>query len=463
MQSNFLKPGMVDGVVSQRLMREVVQPGICTGCGGCVAMDASGVSVMKDTLVGPIPQFAPGADISPLAFECCPGKGVNYPELYTRFYGAFPTNWLTGPTVSVRTGHASNETVRRNGASGGVLTQVMIYLLEQKLIDAAIVVKQGVPSPEQARAVFASTRQEILDASQSVYIPVSTLDKLRELEPGKTYAMTCLPDQAAALRSMQLAGDARALQVRFLLGPYTGTALYPAAIRSFLRSCGVSAGDAITSLKWRAGEWPGYLEIKTTSGRLIRSNKFYYNYLIPFFITRNSLQNMDFANEFCDLSVGDAWSPRFEKAGGGHSVITTRTRAMEGIIVEMIGKGLLAVEQMDELKATEMHGHMIDFKKRGGYIRNRMRKFFGRPAADFGMKPSPLPVSRVLVEIVISTIFFLASMSVCRWVVERIPERIIGPLFNRLRLTWKAASKPTKRKGLGSLKMIPLPHDVKPE
>ncbi len=76
------------------------------------------------------------------------------------------------------------------------------------------------------------------------------------------------------------------------------------------------ARDGITSLKWRAGEWPGYLEIKTESGRLIRSNKFYYNYLIPFFITRNSLQNMDFANEFCDLSVGDAWSPRFEKAGG---------------------------------------------------------------------------------------------------------------------------------------------------
>ncbi|MEI9959626.1 MAG: hypothetical protein WDM76_00435 [Limisphaerales bacterium] len=74
-------------------------------------------------------------------------------------------------------------------------------------------------------------------------------------------------------------------------------------------------------------------------------------------------------------------------------------------MTDMIGKGLLTVELIDELKATEMHGHMIDFKKRGGYIRNRIRRFFGRPAADFGMKPSPLPVSRVLVELVISTIF----------------------------------------------------------
>jgi coenzyme F420 hydrogenase subunit beta len=98
---------------------------------------------------------------------------------------------------------------------------------------------------------------------------------------------------------------------------------------------------------------------------------------------------------------------------------------------------------------------MIDFKKRGGYIRNRMRRFLCQPAADFGMKPSRLPVSRVLVEVVISGIFALAGTLFCRWLVERVPERVIGPVFNRLRLVWKAASKPTKRKGLGSLKMIP--------
>lgn len=439
------------------LRRRVIRPGLCTGCGACVGLETTGSAMMQETPLGPIPHFSEGTRLPLLAYECCPGKGLDYPQLHTRVYGQPPANWLTGPTLAVRTGHASDASVRRNGASGGVLTQVLIYLLEQNLIDAAVVVRQGVPTPAEARAVFATTREEILAAAQSVYIPVATLDRLRDFEPGKRYAMACLPDQAAALRCLQQAGDPRALQVRYLVGPYTGTAMYPAAIRSFLRSCGVSAWDEITSLKWRAGEWPGYLEVKTASGRLIRSNKFYYNYLIPFFITRNSLQNMDFANEFCDLSVGDAWSPRFESAGGGHSVITTRTPAMEEIVATMAARGILTVEPVEELKATEMHGHMIDFKKRGGYIRNRLRRCLGRPAADFGMKPDPLPASRVLVELVISTIFFLAGTPVCRWLVEHIPERIIGPFFNRLRLLWKAASKPTKRKGLGALKMIPTP------
>jgi hypothetical protein len=38
---------------------------------------------------------------------------------------------------------------------------------------------------------------------------------------------------------------------------------------------------------------------------------------------------------------------------------------------------------------------------------------------------------------------------------EHIPERILGPLFNNLRLAWKNASKPAKRKGLKDLRMEP--------
>jgi coenzyme F420 hydrogenase subunit beta len=441
--------------IAHRLAREIVRPGLCTGCGACVLLDSSGGSRMEPSPRGPVPVFPASTSLPPLAYDACPGKGLDYPALYRDVYGALPTNWLTGPTLRVRTGYASDETIRRAGASGGVLTRTLLYLLEEKLIDAAILARQGIPTPEQARAAIAATPEEVLASAQSVYIPVAMLDILRELQPGKRYAITCLPDQAAALRRLQLAGDPRARQIRFVLGPYTGTALYPAAIDSYLRSCGVAREDRVTSLKWRAGEWPGYLEIRTQSGRVLRSNKFYYNYLIPFFITRNSLQNMDFANEFCDLAVGDAWSPRFESLGGGHSVITTRSAEMESIIAAMASRGLLTVNDIDEFKATEMHGHMIDFKKRGGYIRSRFRRRLGLPAADFGMRPDPLPAGRILVELVISTLFLLGGTWLCRRIVELIPERIIGPLFNRLRLTWKSLSKPAKRKGLGALKMVP--------
>ncbi|MFA5044208.1 MAG: Coenzyme F420 hydrogenase/dehydrogenase, beta subunit C-terminal domain, partial [Kiritimatiellia bacterium] len=444
--------------ICERLQRDVIRAGICTSCGACAALDPSGRAYMEDTLYGPRPAFpADGAELPQLAWEACPGKGIRYADLYLKHYGRLPENWLLGCFKCVRTGHSADPVIRRNGASGGVISHTLIYLLEQKLVDAALVVRQGIPTPEKARVTIARSRAEVLAAAQSVYIPVATLDILAQLLPHERYAMVCLPDQAAALRTLQLAGHAAARRIRFLLGPYTGTALYPSAIRCYLRSKGVNDNDAIAALKWRAGEWPGYLEIRTASGKVFRSKKFYYNFLIPFFITQASLQGMDFTNEFCDLSVGDAWSPRFESEGGGHSVIATRTDEMEGIIRDMERSGLLAATMADPAETLAMHGHMLDFKKRGSYIRNRIRKLFGRRAPDYGLAPRPLPASRVLVELVIGGLFLVCGTRAARWVVARIPESVIGPLFNRLRLAWKSLSKPTKRKGLGKLEMVVTP------
>jgi coenzyme F420 hydrogenase subunit beta len=432
----------------------VVKPGICVGCGACVALDPSGQSVMERTPKGPRPLYAAGADLPELAWEACPGKGIDYPKLYRDHYGGLPGSWLVGPIIATRTGYAADPAIRARGASGGVTTAVLIHLLESGRIDGAIVVRQGIPAPREASAVIAKTREEIVAAAQSVYIPVSVLDILPRLQPGKRYAVTLVPEQAAALRRLQASGHPQARQIEWVLGPYTGTALYPAAIDTFLRSNGVRKDDPVTSLEWRAGEWPGYLEIRTKSGKVLRSKKVYYNFLIPFFVTRASLQSMDFANEFCDLSVGDAWSPKFEAEGGGHSVVVTRSAKMEEVIAGMVEQGLLALDPEDDLKATEMHGHMIDFKKRGGHIRNQWRRRVGLAAPDYGMRPEKIPASRKAVEFAISGIFAIGSTWPARAALRLIPEKVIGPVFNKARLSWKNASKPTKRKGLAEFQMI---------
>lgn len=390
-----------------------------------------------------------------LDHSVCPGVGIDYPCLYEAHYGRHPDNWLTGIVQKVRTGHAADPTIRLAGASGGVITRVLQYLLETGRIDGAVVAKQGIPSPMEASAVIATTPREVLDCAGSVYIQVPMIPALARFEPGKRYAFVGTPEQTAVLRELQRRGDARARQVAFVLGPYTGTALSPRALEYYLRSNKVAKNDPVTSVQWRAGKWPGYLEIRTASGVVLQSPKVYYNFLIPFFVTDTSLLSRDFCNEFADLAVGDAWSPKFENAGeGGVSVVVTRTPEMEAIVAEMAAKGLLALEEADPAKAGDMHGHMLDFKKRGGYLRGRMRRFFGRPAPDYGYRPAKIAFSRRLVEGVISSVFFLCRTAPARWTVCRIPERLLGPFFNWMRLRWKALSRPTKRKGLAQYDVI---------
>lgn len=440
---------------TSRLETQVVRTGICTGCGACVALAKAGTARMTASAGGVIPDFSDDCDLPELAWTACPGKGVDYPQTYQNHFGKLPTDWRVGHIDQLWTGHASDPQIRRMGASGGVISAVIIHLLESGRIDGAVLAKQGVPTPEQASWFIARTREEVLSCAQSVYVPLSMLDAVMAFVPGERYAMTCLPEQSAALRVLQHGNFERAAQVEYVLGPYTGTALDQRAIRSLLRANKVAGDDSITSLKWRAGEWPGHLEILTASGREIRSKKVYYNFLIPFFVTQTSLQSMDFANEFADLSVGDAWSPKFESLGQGFSVVASRTAKMTGVIQEMLENGLLTLEPMDVLEASGMHGHMIDFKKRGGYLRNQWRRKLGLAAPDCGLSPVGTGVSRILVEIVISSIFIVCRTPLARRTMEHIPEKILGPLFNQLRLAWKNASKPAKRKGLKDLRMQP--------
>jgi coenzyme F420 hydrogenase subunit beta len=439
--------------IFERLESEVILPGLCTHCGTCVGL-SGGSLVMEETEHGPLPRAVrpPAVDLPPLAIEACPGKGIHYPAINTHLFGRLPDNWLSGCYRQVCLGYSRIPAVRRGGASGGVITQTLLFLLEENLIDGAVVVVQGQPKPWQAQVVIARTADEILAASQSVYVPVPVNTILAQLDSfAGRVAYVGLPDQVASLRYLQAAGHPAAERVRYVLGPYVGTAIYFRAVESYLRSNGIRDLDQVTDLRYRAGEWPGYLQITTRSGRVLRASKFYYNYLIPFYVTRSTLLSTDFTNELTDISVGDAWHPRYEARGEGFSVVIARTEQGAHVLEAMRSRELVELEELTLDEALSMHGHMLDFKKRGAFIRLGWRAALGRPVPDWGYRPVAIPRSRKAVELIISGLFLVCGTRFARRLVEYIPLGVIGPLFDALRKAWKSISKPTKRRGLSAL------------
>lgn len=455
--------GMAPTSFWSRFQTEVIQPGNCTHCGACVGLHPEWLQ-FQDTPSGPLPTLkqplTPAADQSfAMAWAVCSGRGAPYPQLYD--YTAAPDpdtelgNRLLGPYRQVFTGYAAEPAIRRRGASGGVISRVLIHLLETGRVDGAIALQQGLESPEQATPIIATDRDQVLAAAQSVYAVTPMLTILAQAAefPGKL-AFVGLPEQVSALRMLQAAGHPAAQKIVFVAGPYTGTNMYAGAVRAFLRMQGVPETVAITDLQWRAGEWPGYLQVKTADGRVFQAQKFYYNYLIPFYISRNCQIIPDFTNELTDLSVGDAWSPQFEQSGGGHSVVVARTAQAEAILAEMHQAGALTLEAVPVPQALSMHGHMLDFKKRGSFIRLAVQQRQGMPVPEFGYRPATIPASRWWVEGVISGSFWIGRQGWARWLVSKLPMGMVGPAFNFLRKTWKGLSKPTKRKGLGETHFV---------
>ena len=434
-----------------KLKTEVVDTNLETQCG--TAVGVSNGTLQYEEING-IPVLARTEKLSPVpqvAYDACPGRYCNYPELNEYTFGKQPDSYLSGVIEKAYTGHATDKVVRRNGASGGAISQVLIYLLETKKITGAVCLKMGVEVPWRAKPIIARTKRDILDCAQSIYsvTPVNTI--LEELvhEEGPL-AYVGLPDQVAGIRKLQKLEHPSVQNIEYVLGPYQGTQMYFEAIRSFLRSHGVQSEEEIAELKYRAGEWPGYLQIVLNDGRVLKAEKFYYNYLIPFFVSNSSLQLCDFTNELTDISVGDAWSPEFEQDRKGHSVILARTPKAVDLLKSMQRQNLLHLESIELTKALDMHGHMLDLKKRGSYIRNN----WNRVQPDYGYIPIKIPPSRIAVEWCLRLFFGVGKLSIARWAVEHLPMRIVGPCFNWLRKTWKGASKTTKRKGLREVEFV---------
>jgi coenzyme F420 hydrogenase subunit beta len=441
--------------VWERLRTEVVEAGLCTHCGSCVGLSA-GQLMMAQTEYGPLPTaVSDNPDLPPLAYQVCPGKGVDYPHLYQQQFGQLPANWLLGCYRQVWIGYASRPEIRRQGASGGVITQTLLYLLEQGLIDGAVVACLGRSRPWLAEPMIARTPAEILAAAQSIYQPVPVNQILDQMAAfAGRLAYVGLPDQVASLRQLQAAGHPGATKVEYVLGPYVGTNMYLGALTSFLRSHGASSLEEIESLNYREGEWPGYLQIRLRNGRVLKAEKFYYNYLIPFYITRSSWLAVDFTNELTDISVGDAWHPRYEAQGTGFSVVVARSRRGETLLQEMAAAQIVVLDEIAVDEALAMHGHMLDFKKRGTFIRTGWQQRLGRPIPRFGYRPTHIPAMRYLTELVIMGLFWVCGTRPARRLVEFVPLRLLGPLFNRLRLSWKQLSKPVKRKGLANVDFV---------
>lgn len=442
---------MAEDIWWNKLQEEIIKPGLCTQCGSCVGL-SQGLLEFREKKGLPLPvRNEKSGEISQWCYNSCPARFCHYPQLNHFVFGKLPRNWLSGVVEEASLGYAHDNKIRRQGASGGVLTAVLLHLLETKKIKGAICLKMGAQVPWKAEPILAKTPEEIIACQQSVYSVTPTnviLDRL-EKEEGP-FAYVGLPDQIASLRKLQRIGHVGALKIKYLFGPYMGTQMYFESIRSFLRSHNVPSEKKVVSLRYRAGEWPGYLEIILDDGRVLKAEKFYYNYLIPFFITSSSLQLVDFTNELTDISVGDAWHPRYEKLGQGFSVVLARTRQGLELLREMKRKGLLSLEVLPLEEALEMHGHMLDFKKRGSFIRNSWKNI----QPEYGYSPQNIPFSRKLVEYVLFIIFAVAKTNGARWVVEHIPLSIVGPAFNFLRKKWKAFSKPAKRKGLRGTKFV---------
>lgn len=432
-------------------IEKVMRSQLCNRCGTCVGL-SGGKVVFRDREGDYRPLI-----VQPLVKEealtlqeACAGHSFSFPEFNRKLFADAPHfHRFMGSYRQLYIGHANDPSIRAQAASGGILSAVLIFLLETKGIDGVVTTRMSHTRPWLAESFIATTREEIMEAAQSKYIITSVNEILPQMAKFQgRLAYVGLPGQVQSIRKLQAIGHPSVKNIEYIFGPFYGNTLHFSSIRSFLRAHGEKDPHRIRKLYFRFGEWPGRMRVELDNGRVMELPKFHANYLIPFHILKNSLLCTDLSNEFTDLSGGDAWAPVYEERGKGFSMIIVRSAAAEALVNEMVREGWLTVWPLEEEEAIRMHSHGYDLKKRGTFIRMRFRRWLGLPNPDYGYKLKGFPLARYLMEIVISSLFLVLGTAPARFIADRVPMRWMGALFENARKRWKKATHGIKRSQL---------------
>ncbi len=439
----------------KQIYKEVINPGNCFHCGLCEGISKN-LFKMSNTTKGPIPKLIRKPikkDIPDLKkiVHACPGRGIPYYHLSKKLM-TFNKSKIIGNYNSLYLACSNSNIVRQKASSGGLVRSLLIELIKSKKVDYVCILDEKKEEILNFDLLITESIDKILNSSQSIYQTTPLLHKLKKLKKNKKYVFVGLPEHIASLRVLKIKYPKDYAHIKFLISIYSGTNMYPGAIEFYLKNNGIRNIKDIKKLNWRYGEWPGMLRI-VTKNKILSLKKFYYNYLIPFFISKNCLITPDFTGELSDISIGDAWSPILENNGHGYSVAITRSNAFDKILVKLRRNNSLYVKRINFKNAVRMHAHMTEFKKVGSYLRIEKLKKKG-PVPLYDLEPKNISFLRKLIEIIIGLIISIASNKIVKNLFSFANSNFMGFIFKYIRQLWKLVTKPTKRKGLENIKIV---------
>lgn len=367
---------------------QVISNKLCIGCGACVALSNQGINFVEQDGM-PIPQINSSSDEGLLRY--CAGYGYNIVNMGKSLYGnsAIYDEEL-GYINAYCAARTADSQVAGNASSGGAITSILLYLLDEGKIEGALVTKfcYGSSGPVPI-SYIARNKYELLEAQGSKYCPVSTLTSLRNIvaQFSGRIAWVATPCQIAGLRMIQEDDKELRKKILYTVTNFCGGFRDFREARRLAQLCGVNFSD-ISDFRYRGGGQPGFMRIVTHYGDT-------YSLPYPDYARRTGFTKLkrcrlcvDATGELADFSCGDAWIPRFLNSGTAWSIILTRSTAAKNILQEMVDLNKIITKDItiDELKLSQFDN--LSSKKMRQYARRKLYKLLGSqlPVYDGGFK-----------------------------------------------------------------------------
>jgi coenzyme F420 hydrogenase subunit beta len=357
---------------------------MCLGCGACAFVgEAEGVTMVDFPHVGRRPSWQGELPrtVKDAMVAACPGIAIDAPAA-SRRRPTDPDELVVGPTEAIWEGWASDVDMRRVASSGGAVSALAMYAVEQ--LGMALIVHIGMDptQPWLNRTTTSTDRSGLAANAGSRYAPSSPVEALRLIEESdRPCVFIGKPCDVAAVAKLRQVRPALDRNLGLVLSFFCAGTPTTAATLRLAGSLGFEQPRDITSLTYRGDGWPGRFRVRDKAGReesltydeswsaLARRQRQLRCQLCP-----------DGLGELADVTGGDAWHRKSEGTDG-ISVILARTGLGRRIVEEAIRDGYLTATPSDAHKVVEGQGLVRRRRLVGARI--AALRLFGRPVPRF--------------------------------------------------------------------------------
>jgi coenzyme F420 hydrogenase subunit beta len=374
---------------SESSINTCIQSQLCTGCGTCAGVcPNNAISIRLDHGKGvyvPEIENQKCADCG-ICYSVCPGHSIDF-NTFDNFEGYEYQNSIFGSCKSSYSGYATDANVRLHSSSGGIVTALLSFALNEGIIDGALVTRMDSANPFEPEPFIATSPNEIFSAAQSKYCPVPTNKALKELlkKNGK-FGVVGLPCHIQGIRKAEKKNQQLKEKIVFHLAISCGHNDTFLATEYILARNKIPASDVIC-LEYRGTGWPGIMKIVLRDGteKRIPYHSFIQSHELYFFAMSRCRFCGDSLGRLADITVMDAWLPEFTKTDKlGHSMILTRTQTGEQIVQNATRNRIVHVNCIPLEKLIRSRGrHKLSNKDLSAHM--AVAKFLRMPVPKYSI------------------------------------------------------------------------------
>lgn len=347
------------------MIDKIKKYGLCLGCGLCSSIlgsDKCKMELKENGFYSPkITGTLDKRDTSIIA-RLCPG---------IRMIGK-PHKGIWGPIISICQAWSSDKEIRFKAASGGVVTSLAIYLLEQKKVDAILQVGVRDDSYLYNELHISRTKEDVIKNAQSRYAPALVFHQIKEILDSETstFALIGKPCDMAAMQNLIRVFPQYEGRVKYYISIFcAGMPSYNATIKTWQQS---GHRDEPITLKYRGDGWPGYFKAVFSDGN---SYQISYNDSWGKVLGRQ----LSFRCKICpdgigmlaDIAVGDSWNtkdgyPDFTE-DDGRCFCMIRTEKGVKLIAEATQEGYIEKHTLDFNNIKNQQKYQFQRRKLTGW------------------------------------------------------------------------------------------------